>query len=58
MTLYHKMLFFLHYLDVYTIESWINKRSIDVWFVMIGEYLAEIQLCENLQSEDAKKSKY
>ncbi len=24
-------------------ESWINKLSIDVWFVMIGQYLAEMQ---------------
>ncbi len=32
--------------------------SIDVWFVRIGQYLAEIQLFENLESEDAKKSKY
>ncbi len=39
-------------------ESWINNLSIDVWFVMIGQYLAEIQLFENLESEDAKKSKY
>ncbi len=28
-------------------ESWINNLSIDVWFVMIGQYLAEIQLFEN-----------
>ncbi len=35
-------------------ESWINKLSIDVWFVCIGQYLAEIQLFENLESEDAK----
>ncbi len=34
------------------------KLSIDVWFVMIGQYLAEIQLFENLESEGAKKSKY
>ncbi len=27
-------------------------------FVMIGQYLAEIQLFENLESEGAKKSKY
>ncbi len=33
-----------------------NKLSIDVWFVMIGKYLAEIQLFENLESEGAKKS--
>ncbi len=26
-----------------------NKLSIDVWFVMIGHYLAEIQLFENLR---------
>ncbi len=36
-------------------ESWINKLSIDVWFVRIGKYLAEIQLFENLESEGAKK---
>ncbi len=35
-------------------EIWINKRSIDVWCVMIGQYLAEIQLFENLESEGAK----
>ncbi len=29
--------------------------SIDVWFVRIRQYLAEIQLYENLESEDAKK---
>ncbi len=28
--------------------------SIDVWFVMIGQYLAEIQLFEKLESEGAK----
>ncbi len=39
-------------------ESWINKLSIDVWFVMIGQYLSEIQLFVNLESEGAKKSKY
>ncbi len=39
-------------------ESWINKLSIDIWFVMIGQYLAEIQPFENLESEGAKKSKY
>ncbi len=26
-----------------------NKLSIDVWFVMIGQYLAEIQLFENIE---------
>ncbi len=37
------------------ITYWINKLSIDVWFVRIGQYLAEIQLFENLESEGAKK---
>ncbi len=32
-----------------------NTLSIDVWFVMIGQYLAEIQLFENLDSEGAKQ---
>ncbi len=36
----------------------ISKLSIDVWFVRIGQYLAEIQLFEYLESEGAKKSKY
>ncbi len=36
-------------------ESWINKLPIDVWFVWIKQYLAE--LFENLESEGAKKSK-
>ncbi len=35
-------------------ESWMNKLSIDVWFVRIRQYLAEIQLFENLESEGAK----
>ncbi len=37
------------------IDVWINKLHINVWFVMIGQYLAEIQLFENLESEGAKK---
>ncbi len=46
-------------IEMYTSsESWINNLSIDVWFVMIGQYFAEIQLFENLESEGAKKSKY
>ncbi len=46
-------------IEMYTSsESWINKLSIDVWFVRIGQYLAEMQLFENLESEGAKKSKY
>ncbi len=36
-------------------ESWINALSMEVWFVMIGQFLAEIQLFENLESEGAKK---
>ncbi len=39
-----------------TIEQ--NKISIDVWFAMIGQYLDEIQLFENLEYEGKKKSKY
>ncbi len=35
----------------------INKLSIDVRFVRIGQYLAEIQLFENRESEGAKKRK-
>ncbi len=38
-------------------ESWINNLSIDIWFI-IEQYLAEIHLSENLESEGAKKSKY
>ncbi len=37
-------------------KIWINKLSIDLWFVMIGQYLAEIQLFENLESEGEKKN--
>ncbi len=36
-------------IEIYTAYvSWINKLSIDVGFVKIGQYLAEIQLLENL----------
>ncbi len=35
-----------------------HKLSIDLWFVMIEQYLSEIHLFENLESEGAKKSKY
>ncbi len=35
------------------IEICINKISIDVWFVKIGQYLPEIQRFENLESEGA-----
>ncbi len=42
---------------MYTVpENWIYKISIDVWFVRIGQYFADIQLFENLESESAKKS--
>ncbi len=44
---------FLHHL-----KAEINNIHIDVWFVRIGQYLAEIQLYENLEYEGAKKSKY
>ncbi len=37
--------------------SWINKFSIDVWFVRIGQYLAKIKLLENLEFEGAKERK-
>ncbi len=39
-------------IEIYTqSEIWINNLSTDVWFVVIGQYLAEIQLFENLESE-------
>ncbi len=42
--------------EIYTSsESWINKISIDVWFVRIGQYLAAIQQFENLDFEGAKQ---
>ncbi len=45
------------FIKIYTsYKSWINNRSIDVWFVKIGQYLSEIQLFENLESEGAKKN--
>ncbi len=42
----HKGQFFE--IEIYISESWINKISIDVWFVMTGQYLVEIQLFEYL----------
>ncbi len=36
-------------------ESRINTMFIDVWFVRIRQYLAEIQLFGNLESKGAKK---
>ncbi len=51
----HKGTFFE--IEIYTAyESWINKRSIDVGYIRIGQYFAEIQLFENLESEGAKKN--
>ncbi len=44
--------------DLYIIWKLNNKLSIDVWFARIEQYLAEIHLFENLESEGAKKSKY
>ncbi len=39
-------------IEIYTsYESWINKLCIYVWFVMIGQYSAEIQLFENQNIE-------
>ncbi len=50
----HKGQFFE--IEIYTSpESWINKLSIIVRVVRIGQYLAEMQLFENLESEGAKK---
>ncbi len=45
-------------LDLCIILKQLNNLSIDVWFVMIGQYLSEIQLFVNLESEGAEKSKY
>ncbi len=43
-------------IDIYTSsESWINKLPIGVWFLVIGQYLGEIQKYTNLESEGAKK---
>ncbi len=44
-------------IEIYTAsDSWIKKLLIELWFVRIGQYLAEIQLFDNLESEGAKKS--
>ncbi len=48
----HKGLFLIYLLLFF---YWINKLSIDVWFVSIGQYLAEMKLFENLESEGAKQ---
>ncbi len=48
----HKGTFFK--IEIYTqSDIWIDRLSIDVWFVRIGQYLSEIQLFENLESEGA-----
>ncbi len=57
-TLEHKTSHKGQFFDIEMYISWINNLSIDVWFVMIGQYLAEIQLFVNLESEGATKSKY
>ncbi len=36
------------------IKIWKAELSSDVWFVMIGQYLADIQLFENVKSEGVK----
>ncbi len=44
-------------IDIYTSsKSWINKLLL--MYGLIGQFLAEIQLFENLESKGAKKSKY
>ncbi len=44
-----------HDLKLHIYIFWkLNRLSIDVRFVRIGQYLAEIQLFENLESEGAK----
>ncbi len=58
MTLEHKTSHKGQFCEIEIYTSEINKLSIDVWFVMIGQYLAEIQLFVNLEYEGAKKSKY
>ncbi len=43
-------------MEIYTShEIWINTISIDEWFVRIEQYLTEIQLFENLESEGANR---
>ncbi len=57
-SLENQLFFIFNDLEMYTSDSGINKLSIDVWFVRIGQYFVQIQLFENLESEGAKKSKY
>ncbi len=50
----HKGTFFF-YIEIYTSsESW-KRLTINVCFVRIGQYLAQIKLFENLESEGAFK---
>jgi len=49
-TLDHKTSHKCQFFRITLSESWINKLFIDVWFVRIGHYLAEMQLFENLES--------
>ncbi len=49
------MVFFFFKIEMYTSsESLINNLYIDAWFVGIEQYLAEIQLFEDPESEAAK----
>ncbi len=45
---------FFFFIEIYTSENWINKLSIYVWFVRIGQYNYLKQQFENLDSEGAK----
>ncbi len=47
----------VNYLINTSSEKQLNNLSIDVLFVKIGQYLAKIQLFENLESEVEKKLK-
>ncbi len=61
LTLDHKSSFNSQFFEIkiYTsFESWINYISVEEWLIMIGRYLAEIQLFVNLESEVQTKSKY
>ncbi len=51
---------FTFHKDHKIIFIYINKPFIDIWFVSIDikQFLAEIQLFENLESGGANKSKY
>ncbi len=45
-------------IEMYTsYESWLNRFSIDVWFVGIEQHLAEIKVFQNLRVQK-KKSQY